>query len=177
MKKVIVWLLALTPVLSLTACGKTNDAPAEEAGEQEEVDGGMGMVNPWVEVTSLDEVNEKTGGSLRSPGVMGVEDTYFAVMNDGEMGEYRFTLSGYDYTFRFAANKAEDISGVWVADGTVFGHDYPGELEFGTTDTAKLARWMDGDDQYVLMVEDNGEMEEDTFQSIAGEMQTITTME
>ena len=176
MKKWITMLLVLTLMLTLAACGKTTpttDEPLDPA-EVDDVIVGPGGVNPWVEYNSLEEVNEKVGGNLTRPGVMGVEDKYFAVMNDGEMGEYRFTLGGMDYTFRFAPATTEDISGVWTESGTVFDHDYPGDTEFAATDTMKLARWLNIDGQYVLMVEDNGKMENDTFNSIVNELVTMT---
>ena len=176
MKKWMTMLLALVLALTLVACGETNtvDGPKDDTPDVEEDVGSVGMANPWVEYDSLEEVNEKVGGSLTRPGVMGVEDKYFAVMNDGEMGEYRFALNGMDYTFRFAPAATEDISGVWTEGGTVFDHDYPGDTEFAATDTMKLARWLNIDGQYVLMVEDNGKMENDTFNSIVNELVTMT---
>ena len=176
MKKFMAWLLTLIMVLCLMACGETNtvDEPKDDTSNVEEDVGSVGMANPWVEYDSLEEVNEKVGGGLTRPGVMGVEDKYFAVMNDGEMGEYRFTLGGMDYTFRFAPAATEDISGVWTEGGTIFDHDYPGDTEFAATDTMKLARWLNIDGQYVLMVEDNGKMEADTFNSIVNELMTMT---
>lgn len=176
MKKYIAMLLALTMAFCLLACGETNsaDEPNVDTPSVEEDAGSVGMANPWVEYNSLEEINEKVGGSLTRPGVMGVEDKYFAVMNDGEMAEYRFTLNGMDYTFRFAPAATEDISGVWTESGTVFDHEYPGDTEVVVLDTMKLARWMNIDGQYVLMVEDNGKMETDTFDSIVNELVTMT---
>ena len=173
MKKIVAAVLTLMMIISLAACG-TKEKTEEESAN---------MQNPWVEYSSLDEVNEKVGGKLCAPAAMGVENKYFAVMNDGEMGEYRFSIGGYDYNFRFAPATTEDISGLWVEKGTAFSEENQkniqkvDDLELVYTDSAKLARWMNIDGQYVLNVADSGEMEEATFLSIAQEMMAQTNMD
>ncbi len=70
------------------------------------------------------------------------------------------------------------ISGVYGADGkSAFEEPSDEELQIVTVDNTKLARWMNIDGQYVLMVEDNGEMAEEDFQSIAQEMMNLTNMD
>ena len=179
MKKVLALILALVLALSLVACGKSNDAEAadDENEAPENVVEGGNVVNPWKEYDSLEEINEVTHGNLCSPAAMGAEGTYYAVMNDGEMAEYRFTMNGMDYCFRFAPAMTEDISGVYVGEGTAFPDEYGGDVDVASTDNMKLARWMTIDGQYVLMVTDDGAMENDTFLGIAGEMKAQTEMD
>lgn len=176
MKKWMAAFLAAMLVLSLAACGNSVDGSAEPTVPevQEGGTGNAGLANPWVEYDSLEEINEKVGGCLTRPGVMGVEDNYFAVLNESEMAEYRFTLNGMEYVFRFAPAATEDISGVYADGGTVFGHDYPGDTETVMLDTMKLARWLNIDGQYVLIVKDDGKLEGDTFDSIVSELVAMT---
>lgn len=177
MKKLVAVLLCLVMVLSLMACGakQSEDVVEPEGGEEPTT----GMANPWTEYASLDEINEQVGCKLCAPAAMGVSDEDFAVgdMGDYKMAEYRYTMGGYSYTFR-CAPVTEDISGVYGADGkSAFEEPSDEELQIVTVDNTKLARWMNIDGQYVLMVVDNGEMEEDTFQSIAQEMMNLTGMD
>jgi len=174
MKKFLTILLCLMMVLSLVACGAKQEEAA--AAEGEDV---AGLANPWVDYESLEEINAEVGCNLCKPAAMGVSDEHFAVGDMGEykMAQYDFTIGGYDYTFR-CAPVTEDISGIYeekVQDA--FSGPCGDEVQTVTTDTMKLARWITIDGQYVLMVTDNGEMEEDNFASIAREMADLTMMD
>lgn len=136
----------------------------------------VGMVNPWSEVESLEELNEKAGTYLQLPGVMGVEVKAYRLMEQGEpvIAEVIFTVNGTEYTLR-GAGCVEDISGVYLADGkTAFEGKEHDSYAVVTTDEMKLARWLNLDGQYILYVMDEGKMDEETFAGIADEMRALT---
>lgn len=178
-----------------------NDQPEEsgkpeasKAPEKEDA----GMANPCTEYKSLDKINSVVGGNLVSPGVMGVTDNAYAVIDCGnyKIAEYQFTVAGYDYTFR-CAKANEDISGVYMNGGTAFegkageqheigdnviiygantpaGETNSNGMQFNSDNEYKCARWFVDDLQYVLTVNDKGEMEHDTFDGIADELMQMT---
>ena len=177
MKKFLAILLCLMMVLSLAACGKKNEADADQQGEVVDEEPISGMPNPWVDYESLEEINNEVGCNLCKPAAMGVSEEHFAVGDMGEykMAQYQFSIGGYDYNFRCAPT-TEDISGIYdeyVQEA--FAEPGGGNVELVESDTYKVARWLTIDGQYVLSVMDNGEMELDTFDGIAQEMFTLTT--
>lgn len=203
MKKTIALLICFIMLFALCACGGSEPAAdtEDEGAQQEEGAPDVGMPNPMTECESLDDVNKAVGGNLCGPGAMGVSDEAYFVINCGsyKIGEFQFKMNGYDYTLR-CAKSSEDISGVYLSgqEGTAFsgikkaaeGEDTADAeivLESGSSitisdsgmqsvsdDTYKCARWFDGDMQYVLTVNDGGEIEYDTFISAANEIMLKT---
>ncbi len=160
MKKILVFILAaVLAMVFVSACAES-----------------FGMVNPWSEVESLEELNEKAGTYLQLPGVMGVEVKAYRLMNQGEtmIAEVIFTVNGTEYSLR-GAGCVEDVSGVYLSDGkTAFeGKEYD-SFAVVATDEMKLARWLNLDGQYILYVMDEGKMDDVTFAGIADEMRTLT---
>ena len=111
------------------------------------------------------------------PPVMGVTDVVYRLLATDELtlAEVQFELNGIPYTLRASGIMDEDISGVYTDGGdTAFaGHLQDGET-IVMTDTCKLARWLNISGQYVLIVEDNGVYDEETFAGIVDEMMDIT---
>ena len=167
MKKLMLALLIAAMTLSLCACGKTAEQKPEE-----EMDG---MANPITEYESLAEINELMGIKLAAPAVMGVTDKGYRIYDCGDyqMAEYEFEVNGMPYTLR-NASVTDDISGVYVDGKTAFPGEREGDIEYANGEDCKLARWFDLNGQYVLCVEDKGEMEQDDFSLIAEEMYDLT---
>ncbi len=169
MKKHIAVLLSLCLLLlALAAC-------SGQQGEEELAS----MENPITEYASLDEINEIGGGSLMHPAVMGVSDESFFVIDCGDykIEEYRFSVNGTPYVYRFADNLLTDISGIYADGGQLFAGGADKGTEFKEFDGGKAARSFNMDGQYVLIVEDKGQMEMETFQAIAEEMFSLAEME
>ena len=77
----------------------------------------IGLANPMREVESIDDINSAVGCDMRRPD--GAEDEeYFVIWTVSPMGDYRFSLAGRRYCLR-AAKTEEDITGVYVSDGTL----------------------------------------------------------
>ncbi len=137
---------------------------------------GFGMVNPWTEFDSLEELNEAAGTNLSLPGVMGVEAKANRFLNgeDYSVAELIFDVNGIEYTLR-GAGTTVDISGVCMADGkTAFEGSEFEPFAIAQNDDMKLARWLNIDGQYVLIAADNGILEAETFEGIAQEMMMLT---
>lgn len=160
MRKIFAMILTVVLTLSLSA------VTAENAG----------MANPWIELESPEELNEKAGTYLQLPGVMGVRVKACRLMNQGEpmLAEVIFEVNGMEYTLR-TAGCVEDISGFYMPDGkTAFeGREYD-SFAIVNAEEMKLARWLNLDGQYILYVRDGGTMEEETFAGIAEEMFLLT---
>lgn len=173
MKKLMTFVLFAALVFSLAACGSS---PAEPApGEAPE---SSGLPNPMVSYDSLEEINEIVGSRLCTPGVMGVtEQAYFVIeTSDGKMAEEQFTVNGLKYSFRCAPVADHDISGLWIGESsTAFaGMEISDELQYAEDASFKAARWFTIDGQYVLSVMDEGKMDKETFLSIAEELRSCT---
>jgi len=163
MKKLIAVIMAAAMLLSMAACG----AEKKEAN----------VANPWTDAESLDELNEKFGGRLAKPPVMGVSDEHFSYIDNdsSRIAQYNFSLGGYEYTFRFSDNMKDDISGINTGNGTLF-EGIVGEANLSTSEV-KASRWFTVDGQYVLMVTDNNKMEASQFSDIAEEITVLTVPE
>ena len=186
MKKLFSVLLVALMVMSLAACSETETATStasqtvtstesqSSATEENEI---VSMINPMTEVESLEVLNEEQGAKLSKPAVMGVTDEKFFTINCGEytIAQYDFTVNGYEYTYRFSSSFAEDISGIYAGDTTIFAN-FDGDAN-ASTEEVKAARWFTVDGQYVLVVSDNGEMDALTFDSIAEELKAFTCQE
>ena len=145
--------------LSLTACGGApSSAPA--ADNTSAPTGGMMLVNPMQAKTSLDEVNNAVGCSMKAPADLTVSDEQFFVIS-GTVGEYRFTADGISYTLRVSAT-TDDISGVYV-NGAALG---AGEADTAIFDGGMWTRWFDGDLQYSLVSSETGATDTSTLYAV-----------
>ena len=168
MKKMLALALAAMMVLCLCACG---EKPAEQPEAEEPATNGM--PNPMTEYASLDEINDIVGSKLVHPGVMGVSDEKFFVIDCGDyqLADYRFAVGGADYTFR-SAPVTQDISGYYVGEGTAFADGAHDGIEYAEADGAQLARWFTIDGQYVLSAKDMADA--DAFALVAEELSAMT---
>ena len=163
MKNIVMIILAL--IVALIPC-----AVAEQ----------VGLPNPITEMESLAEVNEVAGVNLAHPAVMGVTEVSFCTIDCGDyvIGQYIFNVAGREYCFRGAVIGSEtDISGYYTEDGTAFENQEPmddGVIAYYFGESDKLARWFDGDIQYVLMLSDCSDAEDEWFEGIAEEMQFVS---
>ena len=146
-------LLVLLCLLLLVGCSKTK------------------VDNPMISKESLDEVNEITHGHLHRPGVMGVtqEGFYIIETDKGNIGEYDFVLNSIGYTVRFSDTiLKEDISGVWIDGKPAFSDDIVNDVST-KGEGLYLYRWFTTDGQYCMMGPDT--IAEETFASACNEMQ------
>ena len=181
MKKLLAVALTAALVLCLCACGAEETKTEAPTGETtvstggSEDKGGMATVkNPMVAYGSLREINEKVGCALCRPGVMGVSDEQFFVIEGSEydIAEYRYTVAGVAYTMRSAAT-TQDISGCYEGGKTAFeGVEASSVIQYAEAAGMKLARWFNVDGQYVLSApaSDVG----DDFVSTAQELWALT---
>ena len=192
MKKVILFALALTLILSLAACGSTPagsdpadpvpapsdpvqpDPAAEENTDEPSVGG---MPNPMTAYDSLDAINSELGVKLCSPAVMGVSDKAYFIydLGDYRIAEEQFTANGLPFSFRCSPIGDKDISGLYLDNGTAFeGQGISDEIQYAANAEYQAARWFTIDGQYVLSVTDNGALSEETFLGIAEELRAGT---
>lgn len=163
MKKLLVLLLTVLMAMSLVACTQ-NEEPEQGTPE-------ANLPNPLKEVSSLDEVNELAGINIVAPGVAGKSDEKYFVIesNDATLGQYVFTVGGYKYTLRGANYTADDISGIYDDN-----NEYNANEDIIIyTNKYKLDRFFVGETQYTLYVEDNNELDEETFCNIALEIEQL----
>ena len=177
MKKILTVLFVL---LMLCACSSKNEEQKKEEKPQEQQEViGENTPNPMKEYTSLDEINEELHSKLVAPAVMGVDNEKFFIIkvNDvKKIGEYDFTINGYECTFRFCdrATADEDISGIYIDGKPAF----PSEnteygFEMNQLDNTRVARWLNMDGQYSFAYT-NGDCDDETFASIVEELMTLT---
>ena len=130
--------------------------------------------NPITEYDSLEAINEIVGGKLTTPGVMGVTEEYFLVIdtNEGLIEEYKFTLNGNMVSLRFSPMVDRDICGIWVTGGTAFeGLPVDDTVDLLDAGEYKTARWFTADGQYTAVFGDaEGTIDMDTFAAIAAEL-------
>lgn len=165
MRKTLSIIISVCLILSLCACG--NNTNNNEA---------VGMPNPIKECASLQEINDALGCKLTHPGVMGVTDEKFLLYETSEytMAEYKFSVNGYEYSFRCAPIAYMDISGYYINGKLAFNEETSNYVEFSGDGNAKLSRWFTLDGQYVLCVKDKGQMQQDTFENITNELMEMT---
>lgn len=199
MKKIFVFALTLVMTIMLCACvsgtltGDEAQAFVDDMIDQAEqvihdaglddvtLDGAdeeyLGITNPMTEYGSLDEINEIVGSKLVRSSVMGVTGEKFYTVDCGDftMADYRFEVNGNPYSLRCAPVADQDISGIYVGNGTAF-PDKPGtdDIEFCLESGVQAARWFTMDGQYVLSAEETGKINNDTFKMIAEEFYSIT---
>ena len=170
MKRIAAALLIVS-LLALCGCslfGKTEVAPETEEKEVQ-------LVNPMVEYGSLEELNERTGAKFYRTGDADVTDEQYFIIGD-EIADYRFTVAGVSYVWRFSQQTEMDISGVYTVGGTAFAEQLDQtELTFAEGDEL-AARWRNAEGQYTLSVE-GGEMDAEAFRLIAEELSLVTKAE
>lgn len=155
MKKLLTTLLLISLSLCLVACEQKQE--------------NANIANPVVSVSSIDEVNDKLGTHLVTVGVMGKENETFSVIND-ELGEYNFEVNGYPYTLRVSKDTTNDISGIYVDGKTLFEGMEEFDRVYNESPEYKAFRFVLGNEQYVLMMKDNGETDGDVFYSAYNEI-------
>lgn len=138
-----------TPAVSDTTSTITTepDTDKPESGEGENVQ----IPNPWVDCTSLDELNAAAGTALHTPTELDVTDENYSYMSsDGyTLAQYVFVYNGGTYTLRTAPTQ-DDISGVYQ-DGKTLTELAEDDNDILTTDDNALwSRWFDGTTQVSL---------------------------
>ena len=130
--------------------------------------------NPMVAKNSLDEINEITHGNIHKPGVMGItqEGFYIVESKEGNIAEYDFVLNDIGYTIRFSDTIVKkDISGIYIDGKPAFDEDIvnntktQGEGNF-------IARWFTVDGQYCLIAPDT--IHPDLFDALLEEVSQLT---
>ena len=182
MKKLISLLLCAVLLVMLAACASQSESktpmPTEPSAPLEPTEPSIlpSVPNPMRTLSSLDELNEAIGGNLCRPGVMGVtNESYRMIEGSISVAEYSFTLGSTEFVLRCSAETKADISGLYFGDGTAFSDEATEEMQTASDATWKTARWLAGGMQYVLSVRDVGTMETETFVGIAEEFQTATS--
>lgn len=155
MKKIISLILTVMMVLAMGACAES-----------------IGMPNPMTQYESLEALNQACGTTLCGPGVQGVTDEAFFSIDCGEyvVAEYDFSVNGRAYTLR-TASTLEDISGYYIDGDTAFASEEGlGDIRVVKADGVRLAQWIVIDGQFVLTMEDDGTMDDETFEGIVREL-------
>ena len=137
----------------------------------------VGMSNPWTEMDSLEALNEATDLNLQLPAVMGVTDQAYRLLSADDLliAEVDFAVNGQAFTLRGSPSFDQDISGIYLEDGTTAFQGLENEGEtFVITEDVKAARWMDINGQYVLMADDPAAIDEETFSLMAEELMNLT---
>ena len=151
MKKRLIVLLAIAMILCLAACGAAEPAidTIEEVpvAAEKPADEPVGMPNPMVEYSSLQEINEKIDVNLLPPSDTGVTNEKFFVISDS-IAHYTCEYEGREWTFRAAHITDEDISGMQSEHNV-----YEPFQDTGLyTNEFYLDRFFDGDRQYTIVV-------------------------
>ena len=150
-------LLALF-MLAGVACGQKTTtateatetaASAQAEGEEAASDG---MPNPIVSYQSLDEINAVVGCALVAPADYSITDETYSVIG-GTVAEYTFLMDGLRFTVR-AARTTDDISGIYVGDGTA-SDLIPADDPYAIVEAngGLYTRWFLGGMQYSLYAE------------------------
>lgn len=140
----------------------------------------VGMASPIKEYASLDEMNEAAATMLQHPGVMGVTNERFFVIDDGtdKIAEYSFDINGVSYCLRHCPTTLDDISGVYIDGKTAFADkEYTGDIDYVVTDDMMLARWARVEGQFVLMATRTEGYTEEQFHTIAEEIQMVNAIQ
>lgn len=157
MKKIIAIILCLSMIICFAACGKEEEP--------------IGLPNPMTNYDSLEEINKILGCKLTAPGVMGVTDEAYSIINgEPQVADYKFTINDDECDFRFSPDYNFDISGIYGKDGTVFNGTTAGELQYANSEDYKVARWANIDGQYTFALKNDGSMEQETFEGIVEEL-------
>ena len=165
-------LLSLLAAATLLASCAFAEAPVTDDSSA-----AVTMANPWTDVDSLEALNEATELRLQLPAVMGVTAQAYRLLSSDDLliAEVDFEVNGQAFTLRGSPSFDQDISGVYLADGTTAfqGHESEGEASV-VTDEVKAARWMDINGQYVLIAGDPAAIDAETFGLMAEELMDLT---
>lgn len=165
MKKVIVTVLALALAFGVTACSSQKKTEPEPELPM------AGMPNPVMEKESLEEINEAAGTKLVHPPVMGATDEVFIVINsDPVIAEYHITINGVPYLCR-AARTEEDITGVYLDEGTLGEKVADGEST--NAGGYSITKWFADGVQYVIYTEDEDGSVLSLVETFADEMKSM----
>lgn len=167
MKKLVALWLAAAMAFCLCACGNAPAEPEEEAG----------VKNPITEYASLSEINEVVGSKLEHPGVMGVTEETYAVIDAGDykIAQYCFSLNGVSYTYRACPVLDNDISGAYTGEDTIFDGGYSEEITYADWENMLFSRWCTSDGQYVLSA--TGDITPETFRAATEELCALSAPE
>ena len=186
MRKLTATALAIVLTLSLAACGGETSTSASVSVKEEPIEtsteveteteveiGSVGMANPYEDMGSLEALNDAFMIALSRPSVMGVtEESFNKINGDTPIAQYQFKVNEATYTYR-SASTTEDISGVYVGDGTLFSSVGDGEEAIVEADGFRGARWFHVDGQYCL-VTDAEAVDAETFEAIVDEFKSVT---
>ncbi|MCF0105158.1 MAG: hypothetical protein HUJ53_00185 [Holdemanella sp.] len=167
-KRILAAVLAATTMLGMVGCSQT----------KKEEEQSTGMANPITQCESLDALNKSMNTKLCAPGVMGVEDVAYQLIDNGgyQIGEYIFKVAGQEYDFRVASTK-DDISGVYINGEAAFNKDIAEDedIQYVESDEIKAARWFMIEGQYEISVKDDGKLSMESFKSMVNELYQQTT--
>lgn len=144
MKKLLTIFLSLLICLSLSGC-------------KEEIP------NPMKQCESLDEINKLASVHLVSPGVVGVSDEEFYIL-DNNTAEYLYKVNGYLYYMRGTKSTNIDMSGIFENGAGLFEKQLEEKIAFGEATGYKVYRFILGDKQYIFGVKDEGKLDKSTFE-------------
>lgn len=119
--------------------------------------------NLYEKYNSLEEINKKTNTHLIKPGVMGITNERFFIL-DNNTSDYVFDLNGYEYYMRGCKDTTIDMSGVFENGKQIFEDQIDKQIAFARSKEYLVARFILGGKQYVFGVKDNGEMDTKTFE-------------
>lgn len=149
--------------------------------QEPEAEGGLAnVVSPITEYKTLSEMNEAAGTILMHPGVMGVTNEKFIVINDGtrKIAEYSFEINGVSYVLRNGPTSLDDISGVYVNGATAFdGRDPADGIDYVFTDDLMLGRWFRVEGQFILSAKKTEGYTEELFKNIAEEILEVNAIQ
>lgn len=143
MKKILSLLLVLLTCLSLFGCAKDE------------------IPNPVKQYSSLQEINNKAGVYIVSPGVMGKTDEVFYII-DNNTASYAYKLNGYYYYIRGTKDLADDMSGIFK-NGRLLFEDNQDQIAYGEAEGYKVYRFFIGSRQYIFGVEDKDTLDKELF--------------
>lgn len=159
----------------LTGMGWTNEGVAWKVYASGTDRPSTGMPNPVVECASMDEMNSKASTKIIRPGVMGITNESYSIINaDPVIAQYRFELNGTPFVLR-SSNTTKDISGYYVNGKTVFSDIGNDPINYYSDDKSKLACWLTIDGQFVLIADDNGAVSQESFANLCEELRSTIT--
>ena len=151
MKKILTLLLITTICFTLFGCKDKNSS--EDAYKQYE---------------TLQEINDVANVLIVKPGVMGISDEKFYVI-EGKVAAYGFNLNGYDYFIRGTKELSFDMSGIVNGSEPLF-KSLDEKIQYGQTNEYKAYRFILGNIQYIFGVKDNGKIEKELFEGQSEEV-------
>ena len=114
-----------------------------------------------VSYDNLEEINETIGVNLVIPEIMGKAKDTFSIV-DGKVAQYKCLLAGTEFTLRGAKlSLNENISGVLINNEVPFSNN--NDKEYKEDSIYKACRFVVNDNQYVVVVKDEGKMDKETF--------------